>query len=95
MSLILLAAMVASFGKEATNKAGLRMGVAATYIFLLFYSVGVDVAGYVFYSELFPTQMRTKGLAIVIATIALADLVYLEVTATVSSMLSGICPSRR
>jgi hypothetical protein len=42
--------MVSSFAAEATNKAGLRMGVAATYLFLLIYSIGIDVAGVVFYS---------------------------------------------
>lgn len=41
--LILEAAMVASFATEGTNKAGLRMGVAATYLFLFVYSLGIDV----------------------------------------------------
>jgi MFS family permease len=52
ISLILEAAMVANFAEAGTNKAGLRMGVAAAYIFLMVYSVGIDVAGVVFYSEL-------------------------------------------
>ena len=52
VSLILEAAMVANFAEAATNQAGLRMGVAAAYLFLLVYSIGVDVAGVVFYSEL-------------------------------------------
>ena len=56
--LILEAAMVASFAEEGTNKAGLRMGVAAAYLFLLIYSIGIDVAGVVFYSELFPNHLR-------------------------------------
>jgi MFS family permease len=84
ISLILEAAMVASFAEEATNKAGLRMGVAAAYLFLLVYSIGIDVAGVVFYSELFPNHLRAKGLSLSIAVIALTDLVYLQVTATVS-----------
>ena len=94
--------MVATYADEGTNKAGLRMGVAAAYIFLLVYSIGVDVAGVVFYSELcksslcrpslwhlsngalVPNHIRAKGLALSIAVIALTDLVYLQVTATVS-----------
>lgn len=84
VSLILEAAMVASFAEEATNKAGLRMGVAAAYLFLMFYSCGIDVAGVVFYSELFPNQIRAKGISLSIAVIALTDLVYLQATATVS-----------
>ncbi|KEF54374.1 uncharacterized protein A1O9_09540 [Exophiala aquamarina CBS 119918] len=82
VSLILEAAMVSSFAEEATNKAGLRMGVAAAYLFLLVYSIGIDVAGVVFYSELFPNHLRAKGLALSIGVIAVTDLVYLQVAAT-------------
>ncbi|KIW88752.1 uncharacterized protein Z519_10799 [Cladophialophora bantiana CBS 173.52] len=82
VSLILEAAMVSSYAEEGTNKAGLRMGVAAAYLFLLVYSIGIDVAGVVFYSELFPNHLRAKGLALSIAVIALTDLVYLQVAAT-------------
>jgi len=85
LSLILEAAMVASFADEATNKAGLQMGVAAAYLFLAFYSVGVDVAGVVFYAELFPNHIRAKGISLSIGVIALTDLVYLQATATVST----------
>ncbi|KIW16988.1 hypothetical protein PV08_04179 [Exophiala spinifera] len=82
VSLALEAAMVASFAKEGTNKAGLRMGVAAAYMFTLFYTFGFDSAGFVFFSEVYPSHLRARGLAIVIATVALTDLVYLEVTET-------------
>jgi len=83
VSLILEAAMVATYAEtDSGNEAGLRMGVAAAYIFLAFYSVGVDVAGVVFYSELFPNHIRAKGIAMSIAVIALTDLVYLQATAT-------------
>ena len=60
------------------------MGVAAAYLFLLIYSIGIDVAGVVFYSELFPNHLRAKGLALSICVIALTDLVYLQVASTVS-----------
>jgi MFS family permease len=80
--LIVEAAMVATYAAAGTNKAGLGVGVAAFYIFLAFYSVGVDVAGVVFYSELFPNHIRAKGICLSIATIALTDLVYLQATAT-------------
>ena len=82
VSLILEAAMVATYAEAGTNKAGLRMGVAAAYLFLLLYSIGIDVCGVVFYSELFPNHIRAKGIALSIAIIALTDLVYLQVTAT-------------
>ena len=53
-----------------------------SYIFLLFYGCGIDVAGVVFYSEIFPNHVRAKGVALAVATIALTDLVYLQATAT-------------
>ena len=80
--LIVEAAMVAKFAESGTNVAGLRMAVAATYLFLAFYAVGIDVVSIVLYPELFPNHMRSKGMAVCIAVNALADLVYLEVTAT-------------
>ncbi|OAG43644.1 hypothetical protein AYO21_02230 [Fonsecaea monophora] len=84
-SLILEAAMVATYveGPSAgTNKAGLKMGVAAAYIFLAFFSVGVDVAGITFFAEAFPNNARAKGVACIIFVIAITDLVYLEVAPT-------------
>lgn len=74
-------AMVAQYAQAGTNKAGLRMGVACTYIFLACYSL-FDTAGFVVYAELFPNHLRAKGLCIVVATLALTDLVYLQVSAT-------------
>lgn len=41
--LILEAVMVAVYGGQTANQAGLQMGVAATYLFLFFYSLGADV----------------------------------------------------
>lgn len=80
ISLILEAAMSAAFAEtNSGNTAGLRAGVAFAYLFLAFYSVGIDVAGVVFYSEIFPNHIRTKGIALSIATISLTDLVYLQV----------------
>jgi len=44
--------------------------------------MGVDVAGVVFYSELFPNHIRAKGVCLSMATVALTDLVYLQATTT-------------
>jgi len=75
------AAMVALYAEAGTNKAGLGVGVAAFYVFLIFYSLGIDVCGVVFYSELFPNHIRAKGVAMAVMSIALTDLVYLQATA--------------
>lgn len=56
--------------------------MAAFYIFLLVYSFGVDVAGVVFYSELFPNHIRSKGVSLCMVSIALTDLVYLQATSS-------------
>ncbi|KAH4007443.1 hypothetical protein HBI24_065950 [Parastagonospora nodorum] len=80
--LIVEAAIVANYAEAATNKAALAAGVAMFYLFLAVYSMGVDVAGVVFYSELFPNHIRAKGVCLSMATVALTDLVYLQATTT-------------
>lgn len=83
--LIIEAAIIASFATPIPaipNTAALKAGVAAFYVFLLFYGCGIDVAGIVFYSEIFPNHLRAKGVAMSIGVVALTDLVYLQVTAT-------------
>lgn len=52
------------------------------FLFVLFYSVGIDVAGIVFYSEIWPNHLRSKGITLVISTLALTSLIYLEVAPT-------------
>ncbi|RVX68249.1 hypothetical protein B0A52_07252 [Exophiala mesophila] len=78
------AAMVASFTGEGQphSTAGLHMGVAALYMFIFMYAVGVDVAGIVFFGEMFPNHIRGKGFSLSVSTKALTDLVYLEVAST-------------
>ncbi|OQU97101.1 hypothetical protein CLAIMM_03092 [Cladophialophora immunda] len=80
--LILEAAMVAVYGGQTANHAGLQMGVAATYLFLFLYSMGADVASYCIYSELFPNFMRARGLSVTIAVLALTDILYLQLAPT-------------
>jgi hypothetical protein len=46
--------------EAGTNKAGLGVGVAAFYVFLIIYGFGIDVCGVVFYSELFPIISEPK-----------------------------------
>jgi hypothetical protein len=68
-----------------------------SYLFLAIYSLGIDVAGVVFYGELFPNHLRGKGLALSVATIALTDLVYLQATATAFAHIGWkfylVCPA--
>jgi len=71
-------AMVASFVDGPKNPAGLKMGVAALFCFIFCYAIGVDVAGIVFYGEIFPNHIRAKGLTLAVSSRTLADLIYLE-----------------
>lgn len=76
------AAMVALYADSASNGAGLRTGVAALFCFIFCYAIGVDVAGIVFYGEIFPNHIRAKGLTLAIGARTLTDLVYLEAATT-------------
>lgn len=71
---------------KLTGKPSIGLIVSAncylSYIFLVFYGCGIDCAGVVFYSEIFPNHVRAKGVSMAVATIALTDLVYLQATAT-------------
>jgi MFS family permease len=77
------AAMVAIYADDHTgNVAGLSMGVAAAYLFIICYAFGIDVVSLIVYAELFPNHLRSKGIALSVSVNALTDLVYLRVTAT-------------
>ncbi|KFZ05695.1 hypothetical protein V501_08116 [Pseudogymnoascus sp. VKM F-4519 (FW-2642)] len=83
--LIIEAAMLANFASpipEHPNKAGLAMGVAAFYLFLAVFSVGVDVVAFVYYSEIFPNHIRAKGVTICTSAYCLISLVYVEAAPT-------------
>lgn len=72
--------MVAQYAEAGTNKAGLGVGVAALYIFLVFFSFGMDAASWVVLSEIFPNFIRAKGYAVAVSAKSLINLVYLQVT---------------
>lgn len=72
--------MVAQYADEGTNTAGLGVGVAALYVFLLFFALGMDAASWVVLSEIFPNFIRAKGYAVAVATKSAINLVYLQVT---------------
>ena len=80
LCLCIEAAATAVFTADTSRVPVGRLGVAALYMFNFFYNLGVDVGGNVFYAEVFPNHIRHKGVSITNAVLALADLVYLEVT---------------
>ena len=69
--------MIAQFA-GTTNKAGNAMGVFFTFCFISFYGGGIDVVSYVYCSEIFPTHIRSQGMAWSIVGTFLSTLVYVE-----------------
>lgn len=78
--LIIEAAAVRYFETNLTRKDFGALGVTALFCFNAVYQLGVDVGGNVFYSKVFPIHIRSKGVALAKLVLALADLVYLQVT---------------
>ncbi|KAH8702278.1 general substrate transporter [Talaromyces proteolyticus] len=74
------AAMVAEYAEAGTNKAGLGVGVAALFAFLLFFSMGMDAATWVIISEIFPNFIRAKGIALAVASKSAINILYLQFT---------------
>lgn len=57
-----------------------QLGVAALYLFNAFYNPSMDDAANIYYAEVFPNHIRSKGVALTNLVLALTDLVYLQVT---------------
>ncbi|KAK7900645.1 hypothetical protein LTR67_002928 [Exophiala xenobiotica] len=81
LSVCLETAMIAEYA-GTTNKAGLSMGVFFSFCFISFYGGGIDVVGYVYCSEIFPTHIRSQGVAWSLAGTFLSTLVYVEAAPT-------------
>ncbi|KZO89790.1 MFS general substrate transporter [Calocera viscosa TUFC12733] len=65
LTMSVYAALVATYG-DSDNRAGKAAAVAMIYIFLVGYLFN-EIATYVYVSEIFPTHIRTKGVAFAIA----------------------------
>ncbi|ETI26159.1 hypothetical protein G647_02936 [Cladophialophora carrionii CBS 160.54] len=81
LSVCLETAMIAQYA-GTTNHAGLSMGVFFSFCFITFYGGGIDVVGYVYCSEIFPTTIRSQGVAWSLAGTFLSTLVYVEAAPT-------------
>lgn len=57
--------MVARYG-GTDNKVGNGFGVFFLFLFVTFYGSCVDAISYVYCSEIFPTNMRAKGMALAV-----------------------------
>jgi MFS family permease len=97
--LILETALVATYATAGTNHSALSAAVVALYLFIAFYSGGIDTCGFVYYAELFPNHLRAKGLALAVATFCITDIVYLQVSPTAFADIGWrfylVCPLQR
>ncbi|OAP55545.1 hypothetical protein AYL99_10518 [Fonsecaea erecta] len=82
VALVILTAMEAVYAPSGTNKVGLGWAVAASYLIVIFYCLGVEACGAPFYCEIFPTHIRAKGVCFNIFVNSAANLLYLEVAPT-------------
>ncbi len=82
IALCILTAVQAVYAPDGTNKVGLGWGVAALYCVVIFYCLGVEACGSIFYSEIFPTHIRSKGVCFTAFVNSLSNLVYLMAAPT-------------
>lgn len=77
------AALVANFpvGPDQNNTA-LRAAAAMTFCYIAFAQLFLDGTQYVYFAELFPNHLRAKGMTIGMASIALMNVMWLQVAPT-------------
>ena len=64
----------ASSDAHATN----ACGILFIFIFIFFYAGGIDATSYVYCSELFPTHIRSQGMAFSMIGTFLSTVIFLE-----------------
>lgn len=78
--LIVEACSVKYFAADPSRSGLGKLGVAAFYCFNGFYNPSMDDVANIYYAEVFSNHIRSKGVALTNLVLALADLVYLQVT---------------
>jgi MFS family permease len=76
VSLVCEAVMLALF-LESDNLAGKRAGVFFVYLFTLFWCTCIDATQYLYLSEIFPTHLRGKGVAVGMVAYYVASVIIL------------------
>ena len=79
--LILFTGLSATYA-GGENKAGQGVAVLSLYLFITFYALCVDATSYVYCAEIFPTSLRSQGMAASIFALFGTTLLYTQVAAT-------------
>jgi MFS family permease len=69
------------------NRAGNSLGVFFIFCFIFFYAGGIDATSYVYCSEIFPTHIRSQGMAFSMIGTFLSTVVFLEAGPTALSTI--------
>ncbi|KAH7928789.1 general substrate transporter [Leucogyrophana mollusca] len=65
-----------------TNRTGNSLGVLFIFTFICFYAGGIDATSFVYCAEIFPTHIRSQGMAVSMAGTFLPTIVFLGVGPT-------------
>lgn len=83
VALIIETAMIAEYvSVPVPNKAGEKVAVFALMFFVFFYGLFLDAASFIYSSEIYPTNIRSRGVAMATCTYFLACITYVTPGAT-------------
>jgi hypothetical protein len=72
--IIIVTALVANYGyADNTNKAGAAAAIVFMYLVVTCYGFGVDASSYIYYAEIFPTNIRAQGVGFSISGLFLMN----------------------
>jgi len=81
VGVIIETAMTATY-LNSTNKSGIAAAVAAFFIYIMFFELGLDGPEFFYHSEIWPTHMRAKGYTIGIALYSAINVCWLQAAPT-------------
>ncbi|KAF2092538.1 sugar transporter family protein [Rhizodiscina lignyota] len=82
IALILETAMVGEFVEAHPNAAGQKVAVFAIFFYVFFYGIFLDAASFVYSSEVYPTNIRSRGVAMATFTYFAGCILYVTPGAT-------------
>lgn len=88
VALVLETAMVATFVEGAASHstsstlAGQRVAIFAIMFFVFFYGLFIDAASFIYSSEIYPTNIRSRGVALATTTYFIGCITYVTPGAT-------------
>jgi len=81
--LIVFTVMLAKYvSVPVPNKGGEKVAVVCIMMFVFFYGLFVDAASFIYSSEIYPTNIRSRGVAMATCTYFVACITYVTPGAT-------------